>query len=72
MADSNAWSFGFLSLTLDFLSYDFRQEGHFALSPSFTVLRPESRLKVTVRTHFHKCSFDAKRKIRKPADCVIK
>lgn len=42
----------FHSLTLDFLSYDFRQEGHFALSPSL-VLRSESRLKVTVRTHFH-------------------
>lgn len=62
----------FHSLTLDFLSCDFRQEGHFALSPSFTVLRPESRLKVTVRTHFHKCSFDARQKICKPADCAIK
>lgn len=62
----------FHSLTLDFLSCDFRQEGHFALSPSFTFLRPESRLKMTVRTHFHKCSFDARQKICKPADCVIK
>lgn len=60
------------SLTLDFRSYDFRPEGHFALSPSFTVLRPESSLKVTVRTHFHKCSFDARWKICKPAYCVIK